>query len=156
MPRYFTHYWKNETWENERRVSGRQDPLDHVADNKFVTRGVESGDFLYPVTIMDGELYLLGRLQVGKVCNFHEAARILGTNDLWDATDHLIAAESTPRHFDLTVPLHLTQHLTFISGNAEKRLKFRSTGRLDPQTLRGVRELDWESAKQLDNLILSV
>ncbi len=154
MPRYFTHYWKNDTWENESRMSSGDDALEHVADNKFVERGLEPGDFVYPVTVMDGELYLLGRLEVGKVCDFSEAASILGTENLWEATDHVVASGSTPKRFDLTVPFHVTEQLTFVSGKSAKRLKLRSPGRLDQQTLRGVRELDPESAAQLDRLLL--
>jgi hypothetical protein len=159
MPRYFTHYWRNETWEDHRDLSEKgvsEDLLRHVADNKFVDRGVKPGDYIYPVTVMDGTLYLLGRLRVGKVCDFEEAARTLGTTDLWEARDHIIASEPTPTHFDLAVPQKLTNLLTFISGDETVRLKFKSHGHLDQQTLRGVRELDPTSAAELDRLLFSI
>jgi hypothetical protein len=58
LPRYFTLYWKNETWERDKdyTLSGARGLLEHVADNKFLKRGVESGDFVYPVTVMEGVL----------------------------------------------------------------------------------------------------
>lgn len=155
MPRYFTHYWKNSTWENSRRMSAPEEMLGHVADNQFVERGVEPGDFIYAVTVMDGELYLLARLELGKICDFDEAASILGTEDLWEASDHVIASASTPQHFDLAVPLGMSERLEFVSGNTTKLLKFVSPGQLDRQTLRGVRELTSGSAAELDWLLLS-
>ncbi len=50
MPRYFTHYWTNDTWENARRLSAPGATLEHTAGNRFVERGVASGDFVYVVT----------------------------------------------------------------------------------------------------------
>lgn len=154
MTRYFTH----ETWERERcyRQIGRAaNRIDHIASNQFIKRGVESGDYVYPVTIMDGSLYLLGRLEVGKVCDTDEAVRVLGTTDLYEADDHIIAARSTSKYFDLEVPLGLTEVLTFISSKGNKQVKFSSPGRLDQQTLRSVRELHPESAAELDKLLSS-
>jgi hypothetical protein len=158
VPRYFTHYWKNETWEEHKHL-WESDPqgvfLDYAASNNFVERGVDPGDFLYPVTIIDGALYLLGKLEVDKVCDFEEAASTLGRDALWEADDYAIAAKPTPMHFNLDVSLEVTEQLTFISGNGTEQLKFSSPGRLDRQTLRGVRELRPESAAQLDKLLSS-
>ena len=55
MPRYFTHYWKNETWEWEWELwetNPDDHPLNHVADNKFAERGVGPEDDVYPVTVV--------------------------------------------------------------------------------------------------------
>jgi 5-methylcytosine-specific restriction enzyme A len=155
MPRYFTHYWTNETWERERgyQESGRtENLLSHTASNQFVERGIDSGDFLYPVTVMEGALYVLGWMKVGRVCSAEEAASILGTYDLYEASDHAVAAEATPKHFDLEVPLEVIERLTFISDKSP-RPKFSSPGPLDRQTLRGVRELEPRSAAELDKLL---
>ncbi len=158
MTRRFTHYWTNETWKRERRLqqAGRAgDRLDHIAGNQFVKRGIESGDDVYPVTVLDGALYLLGRLEVDRVCDTGEAARLLGTTDLYEADDHIIAARSTSMHFDLEVPTGLTEKLLFVGSRGAQRLKFGPTGRLDRQTLRGVRELHPQSAAELDKLLSS-
>ncbi|MDP9439571.1 MAG: hypothetical protein M3P49_12660 [Actinomycetota bacterium] len=161
MTRRFTHYWTNETWKRERRLqqAGRAgDRLEHIASNQFAKRGVESGDGVYPVTVFDGALYLLGRLEVDKVCDVCEAARHLkkATTDLYEADDHIIAAQSTYKHFDLGVPTGLAEQLTFVGGGVTKRLKFDLPGHLNRQTLRGVRELHPQSAAELDKLLSSV
>jgi hypothetical protein len=135
MSHYFTHYWKNDTWEQERQATilGTRDNLEHTADNKFSKRGVVPGDFVYPVTVMDGVLYVMCKLEVGRVCDFDEAASIFGTRDLWDAQDHIVAARPAPRRFDLAVPLETARRLRFVSKKA-KQLKFGPTGGLDRRT----------------------
>ncbi len=158
MTRHFTHYWTNETWERQRRwqqTSHTEDSLHHTASNQFIKRGVEPGDFVYPVTVLKGSLYLLGRLEVGKVCDTREAVRLLGTTDLYEADDHIIAARSTSTHFDLEVPSGLTRTLMFVGGRETKKLKFDPSGHLNRQTLRGVRELHPQSAAELDKLLSS-
>ncbi|MBA3701585.1 MAG: hypothetical protein M3514_06190 [Actinomycetota bacterium] len=88
---------------------------------------------------MDGVLYVVCRLEVDKVCDFDEAASILGTTNLWEAEDHIVAVRAEPKHFDFAAPLETTRQLRFVSGKKAKQLKFKPTGGLDQQTLRGVR-----------------
>jgi hypothetical protein len=151
MPRYFTHYWRSRTLE-QYRVSGDVG-LEYVADNKFVERGVEPGDVVYPVTISGGTLYVIGRLEVERVCSLREVQGHLGYEPSWKASDYLIAVEPTFKLFDLEVPPEITRELRFVSGNETRALKFESPGHLDQQTLRGVRELISDSASKLDRLL---
>ena len=66
VPRYFTLYWKNQTLSERakrREEAGAQGGfLHYAASNKFVERGIEPENLLYPVTVMDGTLYLRLRL----------------------------------------------------------------------------------------------
>ncbi len=152
-PRYFTHYWTNKTWKWN--ASSSNELLNHTAGNLFNDRKVTIGDVVYVVTVIKGKLYVCGRLKVGIVCDLSEAARILnwGTDELWQAEEHLIAAEATPMNFNREIPLELTQSLKFKTGEGLKPLAFTSQEHLDKQTLRGVRELDEESALELDRLL---
>jgi len=43
--------------------------LEYVASNRFVRRGVSVGDVVFPVTVVEGKLRLLGSLKVGRVCD---------------------------------------------------------------------------------------
>jgi predicted HNH restriction endonuclease len=104
------------------------------------------------VSTIKGVLYLCGKLVVGKISGFDEAEAILGYEP-WDANEHIFAAAATPMSFTRRVPRKLTQHLKFISGKSSKPLKFKAPHYLDEQTLRGVRELDPESAADLDGLL---
>jgi predicted HNH restriction endonuclease len=152
MPRFFTHYWLNRTWERNRRNASNDELLDHTAGNLFQERGIRSGDIVYVVSVVKGSLYVCGKLLVEKICDTDEAPAILNYEP-WPAEEHIIAAAATPVNFNLKVPLKLTRQLTFISGKQSKPLKFKAPNYLDEQTLRGVRELAPESAAELDALL---
>lgn len=150
MTRYFTQYWTNETWNYNR--NGEGELLNHIAGNLFKERGVKPGDIVYVVTVIKGKLYLLGKMKVAKVYNLEEAGAEL-SYEVWEASDHLIAAAATPTDYNREVPLEVTKNIKFISGSDKnKKLKFKSE-LLDTQTLRGVRELAFESATQLDEIL---
>ena len=51
--------------------------------------------------------------------------------------------------------MEVTQELRFVSGEQLVHPRFASPGRLDQQTMRGVRELTPESAAELERLLLS-
>jgi hypothetical protein len=152
MPRFFTHYWLNQTWEQNRKCTPDGELLNHIAGNLFQERGIQTGDIVYVVSVIKGLLYVCGKLIVEKICGTDEAADILGY-DLWSAKEHIIAAAATPMNFNLKVPLKLTRQLIFVSGKVNKPLKFKAPNYLDQQTLRGVRELTAESAVELDSLL---
>lgn len=152
MPRYFTNYWLNRTWERNRKRASEGELLDHTASNVFQERGIRVGDIVYVVSVIKGSLYLCGKLVVGKICDIDEAAAILDYEP-WEANEHIIAAAATPMSFTLRVPLNLTRQLRFISDKGHKPLKFKAPHYLDEQTLRNVRELDPASAAELDALL---
>jgi HNH endonuclease len=155
MTRYFTHYWQNQTWELNRDIGAKGDLLEHCASNLFTQRGVSSDDFVYVITVKDGQLYLCAKMQVAMVCTDIEAAEYLNREltDLWEANEHIVAHAATPQEYNFVVPENITKSLRFLNKNAEKPLVFDALGRLDKQTLRGVRELSLSSAAQLDKLL---
>lgn len=155
MQKYFTHYWQNDTWDFHQQNQHSGNLLDHIAGNLFRKRGVSVEDIVYVVTVIRGELYLCGCLTVGKICKGKQAAKDLGVkaSDLWQANEHIIASEATPMRWDLKVPLEITQKIKFAS-NTNPKLKFISSGKLDQQTLRGVRQLTADSAMLFDQLLL--
>lgn len=152
---YFTHYWRNDTWEYNRRDYPEGELLDHIAGNIFLQRGVEIGDTIYIVTVNKGKLYLCCKILVDKICGVNEAAADIGKNpeDLWQADEHIAASASTPIHWDFEVPIKITKQLKFLSGDESKHLTFLPNDKLDQQTLRGVRRLTTESAATLDKLL---
>ncbi len=155
MSRYFTHYWQNSTWQNSQESGAEGDLLSHTAGNLFAKRGVEVGDTVYVITVKGGTLYLCGKMISGKIVDAHKAAKYFGLHaeDLWEASDHIVASAATPKRFDLSVPLTVTAGLRFVSGKKSTILKFVARGQLDQQTLRGVRELEPSSALELDALL---
>lgn len=136
-------------------VSPEGERLEHVSGNLFRARGVTAGDIIYVVTVFRGTLFLCGKMEVGLICGKKEAASRIGCEleDLWDASEHVLGAAATPMRFDLAVPPEVVRGLGFVSGGKIYPPKFVSSGQLDQQTMRGVRELTAESAAALDELL---
>lgn len=145
MARAFTQYWKDTpgNWDSD---SGS---LYHSASNAFRKRGVQPGDKLFIVTVSQGRLYLGGVLVVDKLMGMRDAKRRLG-KDIWEANDHVTARDRQPFYNDLRVPLKTVQALRF---EGDKALVFKTPGKLDQQTLRGIRELTAESASKLEDVL---
>lgn len=158
MTKYFTHYWRNDTWENNRTSKFADYALKHISGNDLKQRGIEVGDNVFVVTVKQGKLFLAGKLVVGKYCKLEEIAKEMNCkpSDLWDAKYHIVASEfttTTEKHWDLPVPPNITEKLEFIRDKEIKTLKFKSKNYLDPQTLRKVRQLTFDSAKKLNELL---
>ncbi|MEI6044149.1 MAG: hypothetical protein WCS37_07135 [Chloroflexota bacterium] len=153
MPRYFTHYWMNDTWNWNTESQGEL--LNHTAGNLFLQRGVQRGDYVYVITVQEGLLFLLGRMKVVEILDYQEAK--LRLPSVWEAAEHLFGDPngSTNMNFYRLVPIELTQSLIIKRRDGKKRPpKFISPGILDQQTLRGVTELSSSSAYELDKFLL--
>jgi len=147
MTRYFTAYWKNDSWTRELQ---RGATLNHTAANNFRSKGVAPGDVVYIVTVLKGELYVGGKIVVERVVSQKQAEEAILGENLWNAVDHLIAVPGA------TAPLRpiqasssVARRILFTTG---KGLLYRK-GKIDEQTLRGVRELTPESAGLLNEVI---
>lgn len=149
--KFFTHYWSNETWNTAPNLEGQL--LAYVAGNMFSKRGVHAGDTIYVVTVIKGQLYLCGKMEVGRFCSRTEAAQALNyaPEDMWEAREYLVAVQATPMHFDRAIPAEVVRSLEFIS-DASKPV-FSGLDHLDQQTMRGVREISPKSAAEFDLLL---
>jgi hypothetical protein len=151
MTRYFTTYWKSGPW-----FGSSHQVLNHAASNQFRDRGVGIGDVLYVMHYEARELFLGGRLIVGRLLSQGEAEAHFDSADIWEARDHVLAQPGTEQVLNPGRQLsrELLRRLTFerpdgsISG-----LKFDSDGAANQQTLRGVREASVDSATILDQAI---
>lgn len=154
MTRFFTHYWLNDTWEQSKawREQNQFPLLFHTAGNLFIKRGVRIGDVVYVITVLNGSLFICGKMVVGQIWDMQTAALNLPYQP-WEASEHAIASFCTPTNFDLKVPVEITKRLKFISGEKTVSLKFSSSNHLDRQTLRGIRQLNPISASLLDELL---
>jgi hypothetical protein len=87
------------------------------------------------------------------VCDLEAAREELGYDPWWKAWDYLLATEPLPTRFDLEVPMETTRSLRFVKDRGAESPVFVAPGRLDRQTMRGVRELTPASAAALEALI---
>jgi 5-methylcytosine-specific restriction protein A len=115
-------------------------PVAYFASNQFDR--LQSGDELWAVVMVDGELHLQGHMTVQQVVSRPEAERLLGRSDLWDATTYAIGESPAEPRRDLDIT-ELATGLTFEGG--VERLPERWTG----QSLQTMRRLSAESAVAL-------
>jgi hypothetical protein len=147
MARFYTYGWQYA----EARKEPEGEPLAHAAGSRFTSRGIEPGDVVYIVAVHKGGLHLLGKMAVGAIVGKDEARRALSAEP-YDAPEHLIACACTPTRL-VAVPEEVARQLRFVSRSGSDSLAFREDGTLDPQTLRGIRELTGESSERLDGLL---
>jgi len=149
MTKFFTHYWKD--FDLQESVT-----TDHTAGNEFRRKGVRPGDYIYVVGTLSGTMYLVGRMKVAEIANQKRARQML-PYEPWKADEHCIAEPGTATSMAaIKVPIAAVRALRCVSPtNGPVALKFRTgdRSRLDPQTLRQVRELTPESARSLDALL---
>jgi hypothetical protein len=154
MPNYFSQLWTGDEFRWHRDGAGGL-PLRHAASNRFIERGVRSGDLLYVWSFVEGRLLLIGRMEVDAIVSYQEAVRRFGTSDFSDRlSEHAIARSTTEKRFSRELSQEIIRRLVFISPNSKiTPPKFRSANEPDPQTFRGIRQLSPESAALLDRII---
>jgi HNH endonuclease len=146
MARAFTQYWRSSepNWHHD----GPQ-TLPHAGSDQFKARGVRPGDKVFIVTIIDDKVHLGGVILVDRIIGLRETQRIFG-REVIGTQDHILARDPQPFFPDLRIPMRTVRALRFL-GN--KPLVFVEPGKLDTQTLRGVRELTDESAAMLQDIL---
>ena len=144
--------WAQPTWRRLEREGLQGKPLRHTAGGEFRRRGLQAGDAVYVVGQEQGQLMLIGRLNVDAVVDQDQAEDELG-EELYDAPDHVIGrAPWTVARFDRIVPEAIARKLRMEDGT---ELAFESDReyRLAGQALRTDRWLASHSAATLDRLL---
>jgi hypothetical protein len=153
-PRYWTCQWKNKYWRGD--INSEYGPLCSSGSNNFRKRGVSPGDIAYVISVLNGQLYIGGKMTVRRIVSRSEAVRIWRNENLWDADEWVIDEEEmgTPFNPRRRLAPEVTKKLRLIVGGSERRgYAFVSNTHLDSQTTRGIRELTPESAAFLDRII---
>jgi hypothetical protein len=146
MARDFLQLWHHTT--ADRHLAERY-VLGHAGSEQFYR--VRPDDTVWAMTVYPpGELVLLGRLRVGECKDLEGAKRRLGTDDVWEASYHVIAKPGSAealREVDLT---RLAGELRFRS-KVNDRLDV-TDGFVRAQQLQTMRELTSESATLLEEI----
>lgn len=140
-------------------TSDRDAPKQEIVINRnthqYSQRGVSAGDTVFVVCVRKGQLHLGGRMIVREIVSHEIAAKLGGNDELFDASEWIVARNGTGSPLALGRRLEpaVTRRLRFRSSSGVRGLKFKSHSNLDEQTLRGVRELSPESAKILNRIV---
>ncbi|MDX2177385.1 MAG: HNH endonuclease [Candidatus Sumerlaeia bacterium] len=131
-------------------------PTDLSFGTSFRKRGVAIGDRVYIVANGHGELYLAGRFEVQRIAVGREQFReVLGEEFESAYGQEMIYGgdTGTPLSLGRRIDSALLRDLHFGGPGAEKPLVFNPNGKLDPQTIRGLRELPPETAEFFDRVL---
>jgi hypothetical protein len=146
VSRYFTHYWTNDTWDEEAAKHEDGDTLTGIVGNQFSQR-IQPGDSLYVMRVYEGDLYLLCRLRVKQVG--------LGESDdpRWRDRLDVNPSGTTPMRFNHVLTREKAFSLRFIPESGSDRLPSTASGGVEHMALRMMRELTEPSAVALDQWI---
>jgi hypothetical protein len=145
--------WAQDYWRDVAQARGDEgQPFGHTASDQLGPRGLEAGDRLYVVGSDNGELLLIGRMDVAHVVRTPEAKRLMGTSNLFPRSWHAIGrAPLRPLSFERRVPEAMARSIRSEGG---KPLKIDAARyRLSNMALVTARFLAPESAAALDTLI---
>jgi hypothetical protein len=153
MQHYWICHWQKCLWRND--IHREDEPVENSASNSFTKCGVTVGDFVYIISLIDGYLYLGGRMQISLITTRDEACRIYNSNNLYPAKEWIIDENhtSTILNFNRRLSPELSKRLRFVTKKGPRGLAFVSENRLDPQATRRIRELTPESAEIFDRII---
>jgi hypothetical protein len=168
----FTVFWTNERWRSAMVAGHRPLPVlfggPHLSEPSFRRAGVEVGDLIYPVAVLNREVFLVARLRVREMI-------LLGHQDgpslveqrfpeyrTWrflapTCTDEVvIGMDGTVPRGDLALPRDVLTRLTFRSQRGERRLRHVRDGELTSSIgLQGIYRLAAVSATELAELVES-
>jgi hypothetical protein len=140
----------------------------HLSEPSFRRAGVKVGDLLYPVAVMNRQVYLIARMRVREML-------LLGQEDGTTLIDQrfpqfkpwkvlaptcteevVIGSEGTTLRADLPLPPDMLMRLSFRSQRGERPLKYVKDGELARSVgLHGIYRLAASSAADLATLIES-
>lgn len=156
MNRSFTYYWNEEEFvRNEDAIAAGEKPsAEYTGGSGFVARGLESGDRLYLLNWYRGELWVLGRMDVGEVLD--RQAAVARRSETYDAPEHVFAVPTTgsPIVLDATVHPDDVDELRFVAPDESLIAPKRNpSGAIEPQTFRGLRKIDDATAELFDDTL---
>ncbi|NDD28915.1 MAG: hypothetical protein EB084_11680 [Proteobacteria bacterium] len=152
MGRSFTQYWSSTVCRAAARDEGS--PLIYLSGDAFARHEVSAGDRIYAITVRDGRVLLIARMEVGIVADTDQAQGLLESVD--DASSsHLLAEECTALRFDRKVSKAVLKRLRFIAAQGGRPIDpSAGRGEIDVALLRGVRLLDDASAQRFDEMFV--
>jgi len=168
----YTVFWTMDRWLGALAVGHKPLPVlfggPHLSEPSFRRAGVNVGDLIYPVAVMNRQVYVVGRMRVREML-------ILGQEDgptlidqrfpqfkAWKVLaptcteEVVIGGEGTTLHDDLPLPKEMLGRLTFRSQRGERPLRYVRDGELTRSLgLQGIYRLTRQSADDLEAVIES-
>ncbi|MFJ8112320.1 hypothetical protein [Streptomyces sp. NPDC096132] len=133
----------------------------HQSLPSFERAGVKPGDTVYPIRVFRKQMWVLGRMEVGRLLEYDTVGDHLAMEDYlrlvhWKplkagcVSEVLVGPPGTPLTFDRPVPGDLLGRLTYRSRRGERQIKHVVDGELlRAVSVHGIYRLAPESAEEL-------
>jgi hypothetical protein len=168
----YTVFWTMDRWLGALAVGHKPLPVlfggPHLSEPSFRRAGVKVGDLIYPVAVMNRQVYVVGRMRVREML-------LIGQEDgptlidqrfpqfkAWKVLaptcteEVVIGGEGSTLHDDLPLPKDVLSRLTFRSQRGERTLKYVRDGELTRSVgLHGIYRLTRQSADDLEAVVES-
>ena len=154
----------------------------HTSEPGFRRAGVIPGDFIYPVRVDKGILYLIARVRVKEIISIEDYIKVFPEEFIgcekspWPSLvfdsyiklhpekrflaptcteEAVLVEESTPMRLDVAVPAEMLERLRFRSQKRERGLKHIKDGLLKSViSLQGIYRLSAASARDFEKLLI--
>ena len=142
----YTVFWTMDRWLGALAVGHKPLPVlfggPHLSEPSFRRAGVRVGDLLYPVAVMNHQVFVIGRMRVREMLLIAQedgptlidqrfpqfkAWKLLAPTCTEEV---VIGAEGTTLRADLAIPPDLLSRLTFRSQRGERPLKYVKDGEM--------------------------
>jgi hypothetical protein len=172
MSESYTVFWTMDRWLGALAVGHKPLPVlfggPHLSEPSFRRAGVRVGDFVYPVAVMNRQVFVIARMRVREMLLLgqedgpalidqrfpqYKAWKILAPTCTEEV---VVGAEGTTLHADLAVPPEVLARMTFRSQRGERALKYVKDGELTRSVgLHGIYRLAATTATDFAALIES-
>jgi hypothetical protein len=189
MPSAFTTLWSNDTCRLIKRLGQVGVPLNllfggpHLSEPSFLRAGVQPGDVIYPIHVLQGTMFVIARMRVKLIAPlvdylaqdgevFHGITRGEYLHQTLDNYFHqypkqrylaptcteeiVIGDDGSAIRFDVPVPADLLIRLRYRSQRRERAIKHIQDGKLkNTLSVHGIYRLSDESARAIEEVFLA-
>jgi hypothetical protein len=184
----YTTLWTHERCQEARNAKQAGVPLrllfggPHLSQPSFRRAGVKVGDYVYPLSVRRGILYLIARLHVQAILTLEEyiehhsklfapykqttwametLAAFISAHPqqrylFHTCTDEVITGEGTSIRFDRVIPPAIVSRLRYRSRRGERPIKHLENGAVKRAiSLQGIYRLSVQSAIDFENVLVN-
>jgi len=124
----------------------------------FSDMNVRAGDYVYPIRVRNGVMYVIARMRVQKVTDrydYHESHPDEDRLFQFPSGNEVLAgSEATPVRFDVAVPPEILERIRYRSRKAERSLRYVENGRLISSIgVQGIFRLTAATVRDFDALL---
>lgn len=163
MPNHFTMLWSKDYCDFLSRAGAMGQPLQYIwggynSCSDFKHYRVKPDDYIYPIAVRNGSLYLIARMQVYNCISLDTFQNLFPAQSaaVYNACADqiLIGTDGTPIRLDRPVPAPFLANLTYQSAKGPRKPNYVEGGKvLKTNSFQGLYRLTPDSVDRLELLL---